>query len=202
MSERYILSNLSFRIKVVSDVLESLYFIQNSENFFFNDVSNPRENLFFTFNLRELFSLGSIHYGYCSKKLGTVVSFAYPFGYHLFNFALWNAFLTPINEFNSDRFSFGFRPYRLSYDSFLFINKSLYLNSHNFFSMKLKLNSIFNSVSINWLFKNCPITKNVLKSWFFRSDSSFLLLSNDISPVFCHTSLFFSLVNFIFNGLL
>lgn len=199
-NERYMLRNLCFRINVVRDVLQNLNSIDQTKNSFFINFNDSHENLFFVFSLREISSLKSFRYVYSSKKGGNVLSFCFPFGYYLFNFALWNAFLTPINEFNFDRLSFGFRPYRSSFDGFLFINKSLFLDSYKNFSVKLKINSIFNLVSIDWLFKNCPVNKNVLKSWFSNIDS--LSSDSDISIAFLHTSLFFSLVNFIINGLL
>lgn len=200
VSEKYILRNLCFRIKVVNDVLQTLNI--KSKNSFFVSLNSSFENLFLTFNLRELFSLKSVRYRHYSKNFGSILSFSYPFGYYLFNFALWNSFLLPINEFSSDRLSFGFRPYRSSYDCFLVIKKSLSSDSYNNFFVKLKFSSIFNLISLNWLLNNCPINKSVLKSWFLNNDTFLLSFDSHNLLSFCQTDLFFSLVNFIFNGLL
>ena len=80
ISEKYMLRNLCFRIKVVNDVLQTLDV--KSKDSFFITLNSSFENLFLTFNLRELFSLKSIGYRHYSKNLGSLLSFSYAFGYY------------------------------------------------------------------------------------------------------------------------
>nr|YP_010700336.1 putative group II intron reverse transcriptase/maturase RoaA [Flexiglena variabilis]WCH63516.1 putative group II intron reverse transcriptase/maturase RoaA [Flexiglena variabilis] len=196
--------SLCFRMKAVRDVFEDLDYVKLNklEDVFFSNLDDSYVKFSFVFNLREVCFLKTLGYNYFSRKSRDFSSFSFPFGYYSFNFALYNFFLTPINEFYSDRFSFGFRPYRSSFDGFLFLNKNLFFNFNKVFSLKLKIDSIFNSLSIVWLLKNCPLNKNILKSWLFNIRSSNLFLDTNIYSLISYSTLFFSLVNFILNGLL
>lgn len=195
---RYIFSSLCFRLKIVKDVLE------NIDSFYETHSSFSKGNLQIVFNLRKSFSFRGLNTSYLSKKSGASIFVKLPLGYSKFNYALWDNFLVPINESSPDRFSFHYRPYRYTYESFFTFKKFFSKGHYNFWFNKLKINSFFCKSNLDWLLKNCPVNKFVIKSWFFSNSRkvSYSELFDLMDQDYYVTNIFFSLVNFMVNGLL
>jgi hypothetical protein len=139
---------------------------------------------------------------YHLKSTGFVLPFSFiEFSKDSLN-CLHNIFFIPFVEATSDRFSFGFRPYRDYYDFFLSVKKIFIKNKNFSYCFKTRIKLIFSlETSTNfWLLKNFPLNKGILVSWLkigyknkIDSIPSYFFDATDIYSTFC---------NFVFNGLL
>lgn len=167
----------------------------NSNRNFNNQFSLSLEDrISFLINIRNFSTNTATHSFYFSKKNGFSLFFQMPAFYISCIQCLWNFSILPIVENNSDKFSYGFRPFRSVQDLFFeiknsFLKKKLFLWIINF-----KFNFYANLSDNYWLLKNFPMEKKILKSWFnptfFRS-----------FPCIDNSNIFFSLINFSVNGL-
>lgn len=78
---------------------------------------------------------------------------------------LWYFALLPIAENISDERSYGFRPYRSAHDAIAYISLLIKApTSRKRWVLEGDISKFFDSVDHEWLLKNIPIRKNVLKS--------------------------------------
>nr|YP_009538690.1 RoaA [Phacus pleuronectes]AYQ93667.1 RoaA [Phacus pleuronectes] len=191
--QRLILISLFTKLKVVRDI-----FFQKSSLFFLEENSfiSSYKKLQLVFSMRKNFIVKPFKKVYVSKKYGSSYFFQVPDFYDCCYQSLWNFSVLPILDTFSDRLSFGFKPYRNCLDYF-FVLKSWFkfMEKKFLWSVNLQINPILFSFSI---FKNILIEKNCLKNWL---NKNLILGKYFLENSFFIGSIFFSLMNFLFNGL-
>lgn len=192
--QKLLIRSLSCRLKVVSKNLAVNSYIfasKSSISISFDDI------ITLVFNLRNL------ALNYTSSKFYFYTRYGFSFFFQMPSFyvnciqCLWNYSVLPIVENDSDKFSYGFRPFRLTQDLFMEIKNSFLKKKLLLWIVDLKINFSINLCNCDWLIKNFPIEKKVLRSWLRLNTFTFqnnLLYTED-------GNIFFSLVNFSLNGL-
>ena len=79
--------------------------------------------------------------------------------------ALWHMALDPISETHADLNSYGFRKNRSTHDAIEQIFNSLRLGTCAKFILDADIKSFFDNISHDWLLKNIPMDKRILKGW-------------------------------------
>jgi len=79
--------------------------------------------------------------------------------------ALWAMALNPVVETCSDPVSYGFRPYRGSWDAHAQIRVLLSRKNSPQWVLDAHIQKCFDSISHEWLLENTPMEKGVLHSW-------------------------------------
>lgn len=116
---------------------------------------------------------------------------------------LWNITLLPFVESNADRFSFGYRPFRICYGGLLEIKKMFLKNKKlNNSLINIKVAPSLNLRENWWLLNNIPIEKATLKSWFcYKGLFVKQNILEDLISLSENNSFYFTLFNYLFNGL-
>lgn len=84
--------------------------------------------------------------------------------------SLWYVSVSPYLEYNSDRNSFGFRPYRRSEDVFFHVKNIYCKNIVPYMILKIKFN-LFLALGLdsqNWFINSYGNNKSILKDWLKR----------------------------------
>ena len=81
------------------------------------------------------------------------------------NQALWDLALLPIAEERSDRNSYGFRPYRGTWDAYAQIHLLYSRRNAVKWVLDADIKGFFDHLSHDWLLENIPMDKRILKSW-------------------------------------
>jgi RNA-directed DNA polymerase len=196
--QKLLIHNFCSKLASVRTVLE-----QNKNVFFFDR--------FFAFSTDDLLNLVlnigifvdviSVNSFFLSKKNGFSLFFDVPTIYFQSIQCLWNFSVLPIIETYSDRYSFGFRPFRACKDLFCELKNFLFRKNLFFWSLNTKVSLLANISENKWLFKNFPIEKKFFKSWLAKV--SFSPLSFFPSHVIYKDfiSISYTLINFSLNGL-
>jgi len=193
-SQKVFTFSLFSRLKVVNDLFKFFKFF---------DFFNSGEKFHIALNLKYPTFSHLFSYFYITKPKGSSIFFNSPDIYVKALHSLYNSSVLPVVEFKSDKFSFGFRPYR-DCQEFFFEIKNFFINNKKDFScLNLKVASMSNFFTNDWLLKNFPLEKSILKSWlnnnlFFSS----YLSHNNVYPVIGFTSIYNTFFNFLLNGLL
>lgn len=145
-------------------------------------------------NLRNFSLNNEIHSFYFSKKNGFSLFFQLPNFYMSCIQCLWNCSVLPIVDNDSDKYSYGFRPFRNVQDLFFEIKNSFLKKKLFLWILDFKFNFHTTLSNNYWLLKNFPMEKRILKSWF---KPTFL----NCFPCIDNSNIFFSLINFSINGL-
>nr|AEW13026.1 RoaA protein [Strombomonas acuminata] len=136
---------------------------------------------------------------FLSKKKGLSFYFELPNLYNICLQALCNLSILPFVESGSDRFSFGFKPYRYSSDVYIYIKKLFQSNRNLSFFYHHKFD-LLNSLDTNvWLFKNFPFDRTIFKDLVKKDNVSFFTNYQDFYVRrfdFSNT-----IKNFLFDGL-
>lgn len=192
--QKLLIRSLSCRLKVLNRnlIINSQFFTSKSIfNVNFEDI------IILVSNLRNLSINSSISTFYFCKRYGYSIFFQMPFFYMNCIQSLWNYSVLPIVENNSDKFSYGFRPFRSTQDLFVEIKNSFLKKRLPLWMVDFKINSSIKLYNSDWLMKNFPVEKKILRSWFGLNTFNFL---NNLA-YFGDGNIFFSLVNFSVNGL-
>lgn len=193
-SQKLFTFSLFSRLKVVNDIFN---------NFKFFNFINSAEKFHIALNLKYPTFLQVFSYFYITKSKGSCLFFDSPNIYVKCLHSLYNSSVSPIVEFKSDKFSFGFRPYRDCQDFFLEIKNFFLNNKKDFSCLNLKLVSVLNFFSNDWLIKNFPLEKRILKSWLNNNLLfSYSFSENKVYPFIGFTSIYNTFFNFLLNGLL
>lgn len=180
--QKIFFSMISVRLKVLKEFLGQIDF--ESQNFFF---------------LKNIINFKSFFSFYFFKKNGLIVFWCFINFYEQFFQFLWNLTLIPFIEFNSDKFLFGFRPYRESSYFFFELNSFFFKRNSFIWILSIKF-SFLNIINQKWFMKNFPIRNQILKSWI---NKKILCLDHSFGffKYFFKTNIFFTFLSFIINGL-
>lgn len=193
---KILINSLSVRLKVVREFLGSLNIALYKDDRILLDSYN---NLYYVFNLRRSFLPKFRKIFFVRKINGSFSSFFLDESYDRLNILLWNNFMEPFSQFYLDRSSFSSSFRRSNVDNFLILRNTFLKRQHIFWLLRLKFLNFFSSINCDWVLKNCPINKLILKSWFkyfkFSSENHFYLCWND-------NIIISGLVNFMLVGLL
>lgn len=187
--QKLLVQSLSCKLKTINKVLrnDNSYFSKNLQ-ISFEDAAS------LLVNGRNLSISNEINSFYFLSKDGFSIFFQTPSFYISCMQCLWNYSVLPVIEKESDKFSYGFRPFRSVQDLFCEIKNSFFKKKLFLWLIDFKINLSVKFFNSNWLLKNFPMEKKILKSWV----KSTLLWS---FPCIDNSNIFFSLVNFSINGL-
>ena len=193
--QRILLSSLSTRLFVVRNLFE-----EKLTNLFVDLFPlNYQEKLKLALDLNFNLSFNDLVPFFLSKKKGLSFYFELPNLSNICLQALCNLAILPFVEPRSDRFSFGFRPYRYSSDVFLYIKK-LFQSHRNLSFIDHHKFDLLNSLDTNvWLFKNFPFDKAKFKNLVKEANISFS--HNDQDFYVRQFDFFNTIKNFLFDGL-
>jgi len=79
--------------------------------------------------------------------------------------ALYLLSLEPVAETTADHHSYGFRPKRSSQDAITYTFNLLSMGRSNKWILEADIKGFFDNISHDWLLRNIPIEKKVLKQW-------------------------------------
>lgn len=79
--------------------------------------------------------------------------------------SLWTMALTPIAECTADRHSYGYRPYRSPQDAMLVLYLKFATRFRPDWVLEADIKGFFNNIAHEWMLKNIPMDKRVLKQW-------------------------------------
>ena len=194
---KILINSLSIRLKVVRQFLGSINISLYKDDKFILDSYN---NLYYVFNLRRSFLPKFRKVFFVRKRNGSFSSFFFDESYDRLNILLWNNFMEPFSDFYLDRSSFSSSFRRNNFDNFLVLRNTFLRRKYVFWFLELKIFNFFNSINCDWVLKNCPINKLVLKSWFKYFE--FTLFKRNHFYLFWNDNAIFSgLVNFMLVGL-
>lgn len=187
--QKLLLQSLSCKLKTINKVLRKKndYFVSQS-NISLEDM------ITLMVNLRNFSIINGIDSFYLLKKKGFSIFFQTTTFYISCVQCLWNFSVLPILETNSDKYSYGFRPFRSVQDLFVEVKNSFLKKKLFLWNVNLKINSSIKFCNNSWLLKNFPMQKKILKSWLEPN-----ILSS--FPCIDNSNIFFSLINFSINGL-
>lgn len=196
--QKLLIRSFCSRLKSVRKVLE-----ENKNFFSFDSYFTVSEDEFLNvaLNLGIFVNSFSVDSYFLTKKKGFSLFFDIPNIYFQSIQCLWNFSILPIIESYSDRFSFGFRPYRGCKDLFQEIKNFISRNNLFFWSLNIKVSLVSNFFESKWLSKNLPIEKNFLKSWFPEIAYLPLSISSNQYTYRDFVSISYTMINFSLNGL-
>ena len=79
--------------------------------------------------------------------------------------ALWHSALDPVSETQADPNSYGFRKERSTHDAIEQIFKALRLKTCSKYILDADIKGFFDNISHDWLLKNIPMNKKILREW-------------------------------------
>lgn len=192
------MNSLSVRLKVVREFLKSVDASRYKYDWI---ILDSYDNFYYVFNLRRSFLPKFRKVFFVRKKNGSFSSFFFDENYDRLNMLLWNNLMEPFSEFYLDRYSSSSSFRRTNLDNFLIIRSIFLKKQYVFWLLELKILNFFSSVNCDWVLKNCPINKLVLKSWF--QYFKFTLFKKNYYYSFLNSNIIISgLVNFMLVGLL
>lgn len=186
--QKYLLKSFSAKLKSIRDSFSGDLFISSRERFL----------LAFTLdflNLPEYF-----YSVYVPKRNGLVFFFNLPSFFFVCFENLFDLSFLPFVETKTDKFSFGFRPYRDCSDVFVQLKKSILKKNRVFLLSKINISNFFSDTNKCWILKNIPLKLSFFKRWLNLNAVHFNKLNYDLLLKF-RGGLFFSVFNFILNGL-
>lgn len=152
-------------------------------------------------NLRTSINFADVNSFFLSKRGGLSLFFDVPTIYFQSIQCLWNFSVLPIIEAYSDRYSFGFRPFRACKDLFCELNNFVLRKNLFYWSLNTKVSLLSNLSENKWLFKNFPIEKKFFRSWLDKVSYSPLSFFSSQSIYKDFVSISYTLINFSLNGL-
>lgn len=197
-SQRILINSLPARLTSVQATFKNLYLIYNYDC---NKFFTSKDKLRVAVNLKsQSFSINSVLL-YALKNQGLSSSYSYNFIHEESYNYLCKLACLPFVESYIDKFSFGFRPFRSSQDSYFKLKKIFSYKKKLSYSLIIFIDFHFNQLNKFWLLKNFPFNKQQLSRWL---DS---FLGNDMSNIFHKvdvwesTNLLSTFFNFTVSGL-
>lgn len=194
--QKLLIKSFCAKLKIIRDTLES-DFINNFDKYFFVSY---REKLVFAILLDFLNFPEYFYSVYIPKKNGLSFYFNLPNFFIICFENLFDLSFLPFVETKSDKFSYGFRPYRDCSDIFVQIKKSFFKGKAIFPLSGFEISTFLKDDNKLWILKNIPLKTAFLKKWLSTMIYKYDLFDNNLFLKF-RGKLFFNIFNYMLNGL-
>lgn len=197
-SQKILTNSLPARLASVQTTFKNLYLIYNYNC---NKFFTSKDKLRVAINLKsQSFNINSVLL-HVLKNPGLSSFHSYNFIHEESYNYLCELACLPFVESYIDKFSFGFRPFRSSQDSYFKLKKIFSYNKKLSHSLIINIDFYFNHLNKFWLLKNFPFNKQQLSRWvdsFLGSDMSNIFHKMDVWE---STNLLSTFFNFTVSGL-
>nr|YP_009105313.1 putative reverse transcriptase and intron maturase [Pedinomonas tuberculata]AIT93954.1 putative reverse transcriptase and intron maturase [Pedinomonas tuberculata] len=175
--QRLIVRSLSGRLKAVRQVAQEN---QGKRTAGIDGVTwtTPDEKFQAAHDLRKKTKTIPLKRLFISKKDGSTRPLGIPTLNDRAKQAIWNLAVLPAVDCKSDSFSYGFRPYRSTWDCFAQIRVTLGKRDSVKWVIDADISKMFDSIDHNWLIQHTPMEKSILKSWL----KSGFFAGNEFNP--------------------